>query len=339
MGDQVWQNFMYKNTPYIVTKRILNNYEDNDVFAKYACRSAECASEPYATLSMCARCAGEEFIPNYLWAGNLTNNTFGISMISHPVQYDLKQVWNGSLPLANFSVTDYGTWTGYAWSGTQQCLIELCTVVKRVFVSGTELSEQRLGVYSEGYSNGSDGAADVRLSAIELSGRSDSIAGLAMLNALAEELSGDFRNSTIDWSFTPDMSGRIGLIVSSIADTARMASTQNAFGNNVEPWMGMETSWHIRWLWFTWPAAVEACAILLLALTVFETRRRKFPVWKTNAMAIMFRGLSEPDGMLAPGVTKISEMEGFAAGQRVKLAMNAQGCRMERVRDVSSPLP
>ena len=124
---------------------------------------------------------------------------------------------------------------------------------------------------------------------------------------------------------TNQVNGVISNIASSMGNWARDYYTTNAavtFGGV------LENTYHIRWAWLALPAMTELPAVLLLLLTIVETRKQKFPVWKTNCITIMFRGITQPEPVAGLCSEKVSTMEDVAARKRVKLALTSGGYRL-----------
>ena len=129
---------------------------------------------------------------------------------------------------------------------------------------------------------------------------------------------------------TIQINGAISNIVTSMGNWARdyaFTLTPSSGGNPY--YAGVrENTYHIRWAWFALPVAVELLAVILLLLTIQQTRQTKLPVWKTSAIAVMFQGIAQPEGSLVSNVEKVSDMEHLAAGKRVKLAITLSGYRL-----------
>lgn len=90
-----------------------------------------------------------------------------------------------------------------------------------------------------------------------------------------------------------------------------------------------DNTYQMRWAWIAIPATVEALACLLLMVVILKTRKSKVPVWKTNAMAIMFRGASLPEFATHPGsVDCASNMEALADRTYAELQQFSTGYRL-----------
>ena len=129
---------------------------------------------------------------------------------------------------------------------------------------------------------------------------------------------------------TKQIGGAISNIVTSMGNWARDYAFTLTPGVGYNPYyVGVrENTYHIRWAWFALPVAVELLALILLILTIQQTRQTELPVWKTSAIAVMFRGAAQPEETPVSNGAKVSDMEHFAAGKRVKLAVTLSGYRM-----------
>jgi hypothetical protein len=163
-------------------------------------------------------------------------------------------------------------------------------------------------------------------------------AGTGFWNSLA------YIFTTYDYNNTDDatiqISGVISNVVTSMANWLRDYAFKDIAAIDANPYYTGVTgnTFHIRWGWFALPVAVELLTVLLLVLTIYRTRARKLEVWKTSALAVMFRGVKQPEATLISNSSKVSDMEHWAARRSVKLAMTSRGYRLVDLEQESGEL-
>ena len=68
----------------------------------------------------------------------------------------------------------------------------------------------------------------------------------------------------------------------------------------------------IQWEWIILPATILQLTILLLLLTVWETRRRRLPTWKSSTLAHLLHGRVAGAGQIMHPVAEAGAFRGPA---------------------------
>ncbi|KUJ22655.1 uncharacterized protein LY89DRAFT_307003 [Mollisia scopiformis] len=84
---------------------------------------------------------------------------------------------------------------------------------------------------------------------------------------------------------------------------------------------GLEVHLRVRWSWIVVPVLIVLCTILFLAMVIFNANRHKVPLWKGNALAVMFcgMGLDHDSRKLFRGKQSLKERMDVAKHVRVQL--------------------
>jgi hypothetical protein len=120
-----------------------------------------------------------------------------------------------------------------------------------------------------------------------------------------------------------------------------MANVATAMTNNVRQKSGtvargtaiaLETYIHVQWLWLLLPLIMVSLATILLALTVWQSRRWDIPNWRSSALAAMMHGVQEDEAgalnmraLALLGKERISELERWSEVVQVRLRRRGPG--------------
>ncbi len=116
--------------------------------------------------------------------------------------------------------------------------------------------------------------------------------------------------------------------LSKLVDNLAISMTNNIRQQNesnfTRDWRGTawksETYVHVRWAWFSFPAALVLLSLALLTGTIIETRYRNIMIWKSNNLALLFHGRGlKLDTLDDTPVNKLSQMTEKAKGISVEL--------------------
>ena len=81
-----------------------------------------------------------------------------------------------------------------------------------------------------------------------------------------------------------------------------------------------ETYVHVRWQWFSFPAAVTCLAVLFLVASMIETSRKDNHVWKSSTLALLLHGRSLSSKSSPQGhVDTISKIDEIIADMDIRL--------------------
>jgi hypothetical protein len=94
-----------------------------------------------------------------------------------------------------------------------------------------------------------------------------------------------------------------------------------------------ETCIQVRWPWISFPASLVAFTLLLLAITIWKTRKNKRPLrqtgtWKSSSLAVLFGGLDDQVRSKFGPMEKKSQMEDCAKKLNVSLIPVENGWRL-----------
>ena len=82
---------------------------------------------------------------------------------------------------------------------------------------------------------------------------------------------------------------------------------------------------HVRWGWFSFPAAVTCLALLFLVASMIETSRKDAPVWKSSNLALLLHGRSLSFKSSPRGhVGTISRIDEAVADMDVRLLQDSE---------------
>lgn len=120
-----------------------------------------------------------------------------------------------------------------------------------------------------------------------------------------------------------------------------MANVASAMTNNMRQKSGtvaigtaiaLETYIHVRWSWLLLPLIMVSLATILLALTVWQSRRCDIPNWRSSALAAMMHGVQEDEAgalhmraFASLGKERISELERWSEVVQVQLRRRGPG--------------
>jgi hypothetical protein len=84
---------------------------------------------------------------------------------------------------------------------------------------------------------------------------------------------------------------------------------------------GMETHLQVHWSWIVVPVLIVVCTLIFLALVTWNAHRHKVPLWKSNALAVLFAGmgLDHETRKLFRGEQSLNEKTDVAKHVRVQL--------------------
>lgn len=84
---------------------------------------------------------------------------------------------------------------------------------------------------------------------------------------------------------------------------------------------GTEVHLRVRWSWIVVPVLIVVCTLIFLALVTFNAHRHKVPLWKSNALAVLFAGvgLDHETRKLFRGKQDLNERTDTAKHVRVQL--------------------
>jgi Protein of unknown function (DUF3176) len=111
-------------------------------------------------------------------------------------------------------------------------------------------------------------------------------------------------------------------VATSMTNNIRLKSETLTFGTAI----ASDTYIHVRWVWLLLPLIMVVLTAVLLALTVWQSRRWDIPNWRSSALAVMAYGLQETEvsalrvrDVGLTGKEKISELERWTKGVHVSL--------------------
>jgi hypothetical protein len=77
----------------------------------------------------------------------------------------------------------------------------------------------------------------------------------------------------------------------------------------------------VQWGYLALPLATAVCSELLLIVMIIHTRRAQgVPLWKSSALALLYRHISSPDGTIMSNFQNPKVLEEVAELTKVKLA-------------------
>ena len=150
---------------------------------------------------------------------------------------------------------------------------------------------------------------------------SNTFTGSGGLNKTGSAFSSDVQQALYN---TKNISARINNLA--IAMTNNMRQQNDSLANPVRgtTWKS-ETYVHVRWAWFSYPAAVAVLAVIFLTGSIVETAHRNILVWKGNNLALLFHGqdleLTNPPLVK---VNKLSRMPDIARNVQIELVQTLE---------------
>ena len=145
---------------------------------------------------------------------------------------------------------------------------------------------------------------------------SNTFTGSGGLNKTGSAFSSDVQQALYN---TMNIPARINNLA--IAMTNNMRQQNDSLDNPIHgiTWKS-ETYVHVRWAWFSYPAAVAVLAVIFLIGSIIETAHREILVWKGSNLALLFHGrdidLTNPPLVK---VNKLSRMSDIARNVQIKL--------------------
>lgn len=186
-------------------------------------------------------------------------------------------------------------------------------------------------------SDPSDSSATVSISLLSFWALSFFLAGSEGTGGILNgEGNGNFLDSNIFVDWTNDLVKSIwdngaknvnqtfANIAKSMTNTMRTTAGQEALGTSDV----LESYIRVQWAWLALPTAVVVAAEVFFGLTVWQTRRRRVPIWKLNSLSVVLHGLEnreEWEQKQARSTMKISEMEAWADVREAKLSKRKDG--------------
>ena len=117
-------------------------------------------------------------------------------------------------------------------------------------------------------------------------------------------------------------------VATAMTNNLRMKSGTVAIGTAI----ALETYIYVRWLWLLLPLIMVSLATVLLALTVWQSRRWDIPNWRSSALAAMMHGVQEGEvgalnmrALVLLGKERISELERWSEVVQVRLRRRGPG--------------
>ncbi|ERF71653.1 hypothetical protein EPUS_00642 [Endocarpon pusillum Z07020] len=111
-------------------------------------------------------------------------------------------------------------------------------------------------------------------------------------------------------------------VATAMTNNLRLKSETVAIGTAIV----LETYIHVRWLWLLLPLIMVSLATILLALTVWQSRRWDIPNWRSSALAAMMHGVQEDEegalnmrALALLGKERISELKRWSEVVQVRL--------------------
>ena len=117
-------------------------------------------------------------------------------------------------------------------------------------------------------------------------------------------------------------------VATTMTNNLRLKSRTVAVGTAI----ALETYIHVQWLWLLLPLIMVSLATILLALTVWQSRRWDIPNWRSSALAAMMHGVQEDEAgalnmraLALLGKERISELERWSEAVQVRLRRRGPG--------------
>ncbi|KAF2730106.1 hypothetical protein EJ04DRAFT_545961 [Polyplosphaeria fusca] len=85
----------------------------------------------------------------------------------------------------------------------------------------------------------------------------------------------------------------------------------------------------IRWAWISLPAALLFGTLVFVGVTVFQSRTRKLPAWKSSSLATLLHGLTEEAWGTFDSRATPSEIEALSRRLRVMLDAQSESARLK----------
>lgn len=87
----------------------------------------------------------------------------------------------------------------------------------------------------------------------------------------------------------------------------------------------METYVRVRWQWMILPVVLELSSCVLLISTIFHSRRKKIPTWKSSILAIIYHEVEGLYERRTHATERSSGMEVSAKAADMELFTNEDG--------------
>ena len=137
---------------------------------------------------------------------------------------------------------------------------------------------------------------------------SSTFTGSGGLNRSGSAFSSDIQQALYN---TANISARIDNLAVAMTNNIRQQSDNLTNPAQGTTWVS-ETYVHVRWKWFTYPAAVAILAIVFLTGSIVETAYREVLVWKASNLALLFHGqgldLTDPPFVKVNRLSRMSEL-------------------------------
>lgn len=114
-----------------------------------------------------------------------------------------------------------------------------------------------------------------------------------------------------------------------MTDVIRVQTLENSPDFDIVTGLAFNIFYHVRWVYMALPCILVFRSAIFLAQTIF--RSRKHEMWKSNALALLFHGLSTSDCDALGPAPRIVDMEEAAKRCEVYTKGTAEGPKLVRV--------
>ena len=123
---------------------------------------------------------------------------------------------------------------------------------------------------------------------------------------------------------TRNVSARIDNLAISMTNNIRQQNDNMTLSVHGTTWKS-ESYVHVRWAWFTYPAAVAGLSLLFLTGSIIESAHRDVMIWKASNLALLFhgQGLDLTRGSIVR-VNRLSRMSKVARDIKIELTQTLE---------------
>lgn len=123
---------------------------------------------------------------------------------------------------------------------------------------------------------------------------------------------------------TQNVSARVRNLAIAMTNNIRQQNDGVANSAHGITWKS-ESYVHVRWAWFTYPAAVAGLALLFLMSSIVESAYRDVLIWKASNLALLFHGQElDLTGDAAVKVNRLSRMSKVAREIKIELTQTLE---------------